>query len=219
MSPSTAAPAKLPTAAVADARPSRRLVLAVTGFVLALGLLGYGVQGGFRFGPPEPAPAAVDASESAQARALLAELAERVQVQPDDAEAWTLMARVQADLGDSSASLAAFRRAADLQPRNAQSLADLAEALALGRQGELDAEVEKLVLRAVRLDPSNQKALGLAGAMAFQRGQYPEALVFWERALRDASTPGVREPLQAAISLARERIQGGRPAAAASAAR
>ena len=48
----------------------------------------------------------------------------------------------------------------------------------------LDGEPERLIARALVLDPDNAKALGLAGTIAFERGDGTTAARHWERALK-----------------------------------
>src|SRR5581483_4444006 len=68
-------------------------------------------------------------------------------------------------------------------PRDAQLLADLADALAMARGQRLDGEPEKLIARALEIDPKNLKALALAGTLAYQRQDYAKAAELWGRML------------------------------------
>ncbi|WP_201496057.1 tetratricopeptide repeat protein [Rubrivivax sp. A210] len=190
-------------------RPPRRLVVSVGLFVLAVGLAGYGAMGnpaGWRDEPGMVESQSAAKPDAAQARALITDLNERLKVEPDDAEAWTLLGRVQASLEHPAEAVAAFKRVAELQPRNAQALADYADSLGTVQQGSLAGEPERLVMQAVRLDPNNSKALTLAGTIAFSRNRYPEAIVFWERALRGAEPDAAHaQALRGAIAEARRR--------------
>lgn len=228
MPPPTADRASLPlpppeaaasSTSTAPVRPPRRLVAVVGLFVLAVGLAGYGAMGNHAAWRVEPGMAASSATaepDAAQARALIADLQQRLEVEPGDAEAWSLLGRVQASLEQHAQALAAFKRVVELQPKNAQALADYADSLAMARQGSLAGEPEQLVMQAVRLDPNNTKALALAGTIAFNRRQYPEAIVFWERALRGAESDAAHaQALRGAIAEARQR--GGMPRAASAA--
>jgi cytochrome c-type biogenesis protein CcmH len=68
-------------------------------------------------------------------------------------------------------------------PNDAQLLADFADLLAMARGRSLRGEPEKLVLRALEIDPANLKALALAGTAAFDRGDYGVAAAYWQRML------------------------------------
>jgi len=47
----------------------------------------------------------------------------------------------------------------------------------------LEGEPEKLILRALEVDPDNLKALALAGTVAYERKDYARATVYWRRLL------------------------------------
>jgi cytochrome c-type biogenesis protein CcmH len=92
-------------------------------------------------------------------------------------------------------------------PRDAQLLADFADALAMTRGQSLQGEPEQLVWRALEIDPKNLKALALAGTVAFDRKEFKAAADYWQRMLplvppdsEDART--VRENVEEARTLA-----------------
>jgi cytochrome c-type biogenesis protein CcmH len=78
----------------------------------------------------------------------------------------------------------------------------------------LDGEPEKLIERALAIDPQNLKALALAGSAAFERRDYPAAAAYWERILKvvpedSQFTQSVRASIAEARQLAK---QAGAPA-------
>jgi cytochrome c-type biogenesis protein CcmH len=77
----------------------------------------------------------------------------------------------------------AYAKAAERSPRDPQLLADFADALAMARGQTLQGEPEKLVLRALAIDPNNLKALALAGTAAYERKDYAKAADLWSRML------------------------------------
>jgi len=79
-------------------------------------------------------------------------------------------------------------------PRDAQLLADYADALAMAQGRRLQGEPEKLIARALAIDPLNVKALLLAGTAAFNRNDYAGAVRHWERVL--GAVPGESEMAQ-----------------------
>jgi cytochrome c-type biogenesis protein CcmH len=98
-------------------------------------------------------------------------------------------------------------KAAVRAPRDAQLLADFADVLAMARGQSLLGEPEKLVERALELDPNNLKALALSGTAAYGRKDYARAAAQWERMLalvpadsEDARV--IRENVQEARALA-----------------
>jgi cytochrome c-type biogenesis protein CcmH len=210
-----------PVVGATEARPSRRLIAGITAFVLAFGVAGYAWHGdheGWSAGPGDAARAAAESApaDAAQIEATLAKLAEALKARPDDAVGWAMLARSYAALGRAAEALPAYKRVLELKPRDAQALADYADALAVVNNGSLDGEPEKLVLQAIGFDPVNLKALSLAGMAAFNRADYGKAVMYWERAVQ-ASAPdsGFAAQLQGALAEARKR--SGAPVAAAAA--
>lgn len=112
---------------------------------------------------------------------LVARLAAHLRENPDDVEGLKLLGRSYAALGRFDEAAATYAKAAMHAPRDAQLLADFADVLAMTRGQSLDGEPEKLVLRALEIDPQNLKALALAGSAAFARRDFKRAVALWER--------------------------------------
>lgn len=205
-------------------RAPRSLVAGVTVFVLAFSLAGYAWLGnrvGWQVSPGESgeaaALAAVDpAAQQAQIDAMVAKLVERLKTQPDDADGWQMLARSYGVQGRYAEAVAAYKRVLTLKPQDAQVLADYADTLAMANNRSLDGEPEALILQAVKLDPSNVKALALAGTVAFNHADYAGAVAHWERAVQLGDpASGYAQQLQGALDEARQR--GKLPPAAAGA--
>lgn len=192
------------------ARPSGRLVLGIAAFVIVFGALGYAWRGhfeGWAVGPGSPpATSAEHMLGKDQLEALTQKLAERLQAQPDDAEGWSMLGRSYAVLGRYADAATAFRKLIALKPGDAQAHADAADAIGMAQGRQLAGEPEKLIARALELDPDNPKALGLAGTIAFDKGDYALAAKHWERVVK-ALEPGspLAPQLRVAIDEARQR--------------
>lgn len=224
---SAGAPAATPEAATLAeprVRAPRRLVVGVTVFVLAFSLAGYAWLGnrvGWQVSPGESGEAAAQAAvdpvaQQAQIEAMVAKLVEHLKGQPDDAEGWQMLARSYGVQGRYAEAVVAHKRLQALKPQDAQVLADYADALAMANNRTLDGEPEALILRAVKLDPANVKALALAGTVAFNHDDYKAAVAYWERAVQLADpASGYAQQLQGALAEARQR--GKLPPAAGSA--
>jgi cytochrome c-type biogenesis protein CcmH len=208
-------------------RVPRKLLAKVALFVLVFGGVGYAWQGnreGFKVGPGENVAVAqtdVGAGQPAPTQAQIDEmvqrLAERLKDKPDDAKGWSMLARSYSAQGKIDQALPAYKRVLDLRPNDAQAMVDYADALAVVNNRSLDGEPEQLVMRAVQVDPVNVKALSLAGTVAFNKAQYPQAVSFWERAVQAADPQsGFATQLQGALDEARKRA--GLPAAPAAVA-
>jgi cytochrome c-type biogenesis protein CcmH len=122
-------------------------------------------------------------ASAAQVEAMVARLAMRLREKPDDVEGWKLLGRSYAVMGRFAESAEAYGKAAMHAPRDAQLLADFADSLAMARGQRLEGEPEKLVLRALEIDPNNLKALALAGTSAYERKDYGRAAALWQRML------------------------------------
>ena len=170
-----------PEAAAAGAqapRPSRALTAGVLSFVVVLAVAGYawtGSPGVPSAGPPTAAaaeggnPHASGAVDEAQFIAAVEQLAERLKGQPDDVEGWAMLARSYGMLGRLDDALPAYQKAVALNGQDARLLADYADTLALKNDRNLEGEPLALVERALKIEPTNLKALSLAGAAAFNR--------------------------------------------------
>jgi cytochrome c-type biogenesis protein CcmH len=133
-----------------------------------------------------------------------------------DGEGWAMLARSYVALGRHPEAVPAYERAVALLPRDAQLLADYADALAVTLKGRIEGKPMKLLQQALRLDPKNMKALALVGTAAFDRKDYAGAADLWQRAV-DAAPPGEEftASLQASIAEARALAGGKVPPLAA----
>ena len=118
-----------------------------------------------------------------QIEAMVQRLADRLQKEPDDVEGWKMLGKSYTVMGRFGEAVNAYQKAAMRTPRDAQLLADLADALAMARGQTMKGEPEELVLRALQIDPKNLKALALAGTAAFERRDFRGAARQWERML------------------------------------
>jgi cytochrome c-type biogenesis protein CcmH len=199
-------------------RPSRKLWTGVWAFVLLAGLAGYGWRGnwpGLQVGPGENVASSEAGSSTAanpavpteaQIEEMVQRLADRLKDKPDDPTGWSMLARAYTAQGKFDQALPAFKRVMELRPNDAQAMADYADAMAVINNRSLDGEPEQLVAKAVQLDPANVKALSLAGTIAFNKAQYPQAVSFWERAVQAADpASGFATQLKGALDEARKR--------------
>jgi len=175
----------------AAARPSRGLLLGLLVFVLCFGVAGYawlGNPSGLAVASVRATPAQAESATQLPSEAdfatLADRLAERLKTNPDDVEGWTMLGRSYSALQRYEQAQQAFQRVLALRPRDAQAQADVAEAMAMANGRKLEGEPERMIAQALVLDPDNAKALGLAGTLAFERGDAALAAQHWERALQ-----------------------------------
>jgi cytochrome c-type biogenesis protein CcmH len=148
---------------------------------------------------------------------MAAKLAARLENEPDNAEGWVMLARTYYTLNRHADAVRAFERAAMLVPDNAELLADYADALGAAQGGPLSGKPLALVQRALKIDPTQWKALALAGTAAFDRKDYRQAVAYWER-VKATVPPG--SPIAQSIdsSIAEARALGGLEASVVAAA-
>jgi cytochrome c-type biogenesis protein CcmH len=123
------------------------------------------------------------APTAAQVDAMVARLAARLRENPDDVDGLKLLGRSYTVLGRFPEAVDAYAKAAQRAPRDAQLLADFADALAMTRGEKMAGEPERLVERALEVDSNNLKALALAGTAAYERQDYARAAGLWGRML------------------------------------
>ncbi len=202
----------------AAARPSRGLLLGLLVFVLVFSAAGYawlGNPAGLAVAPgraaPAPAEAAAPLPSPADFATMADRLAERLKTSPDDVEGWTMLGRSYSVLERFAPALQAYQRVLALRPQDAQAHADVADAMAMVNNRKLDGEPERLIAQALVLDPDNAKALGLAGTIAFERGDAATAAGHWERALK-ATQPGTEMASRLREAVDEARNSAGLPA-------
>ena len=165
--------------------------------------------------PPPPAEAAQEFTPH-EIEAMVERLAERLKTDPANVEGWMLLARSYAAFGRFKESAEAYATAVKLRPGDAQLLADYADALGMALGRKLEGEPEKLVARALEIDPRNLKALALAGTIAFERKDYNAAAGYWERMLPQLPPDSDdARSIQANVAEARALAKGAPPALAA----
>lgn len=108
-------------------------------------------------------------------------LAQRLQNQPDDADGWSVLAHSYGVLKRYGDASEAYAKAVNLRPDNAQWLADYADTLAMANGRSLQGEPEKLIQRALQVEPNNIKALALAGTVSYERKDFKGAIVHWQK--------------------------------------
>ncbi len=110
---------------------------------------------------------------------LVTQLAARLEADPSDPTGWLMLARSYGMIGDLDAAVAFWNKAGHNAPDDAGILADWADLLVAATEGDFTGEPDRILARALELEPDNFKALALAGSAAFQRSQYELAAAHW----------------------------------------
>ena len=139
-----------------------------------------------------------------QIDAMITQVKQRLEREPGNVEGWTILARTHYTLGNFQEASAAYATLSTLVPDDADLLADYADALAMSQGRSFAGKPMELVQRALKIDPTQWKALAMLGSEAFDRKDYKAAADFWQR-LQDtapADSP-IRQRVQASIDEAR----------------
>ncbi|MDO8346406.1 MAG: c-type cytochrome biogenesis protein CcmI [Rugosibacter sp.] len=138
--------------------------------------------------------------------ALVTQLAQKMEKNPDDPQGWVMLARSYKALGRWEEAERAFARIPQVVAQDAALLADRAEVLAQ-HAGSFEGQPRALLAQALRLDANATQALLLSGVDAFENKRYAVAIGHWQRLLK-VIEPGSEnaKPIEAAIARARERL-------------
>lgn len=132
---------------------------------------------------------------------IVAELARRLESQPDDTEGWKMLGRSYMNLGNFAGAVGAFERAVELEgSQNAQTLVSLAESLLARDADRIEGRTAALFESALALDPNNPPALFYGGIGALNRGDTALAADRWEILLGLNPPAEIQEVLQTRIA-------------------
>lgn len=113
----------------------------------------------------------------------LKELEDRVAQNPDDPNALVMLARSYVEMERYVDAVKAYEKLVKIIPNEAVLWADYADAMAMTHQS-LIGPATKLLDQALALNPDEPKALALSGTAAMERGDYPVAVRYWEKLLK-----------------------------------
>jgi cytochrome c-type biogenesis protein CcmH len=147
-----------------------------------------------------------------QIRELTGRLAARMEQEPENVEGWIMLGRSYIALNEFDKAAKAYAHAVARAGDDAALLADYADALAMAQGRRLEGEPEKIIQRALAIDPQNMKALALAGSAAFEKRDYAAAIQYWERLLKFAPEGSeFAQSVRASIGEARQFQKDGAP--------
>ena len=163
-----------------------------------------------RSAPDEGPNATVTPEKIAQ---MVGQLERRLQDEPNNVDAWVMLARLQRSQEKFAASDKSFAKALSLTPDDDLAI-ERAEVLAQIQGGDFSGEPWSVINRILKANPNQNNALLLAGSASFAEGRFAQAIQYWERVR--ASLPPQSEDLNAldsALAQARERLAPGRASA------
>lgn len=134
--------------------------------------------------PTAPPMAAGGERSQAQIEANVAALAKRLQANPSDAQGWAMLARSYSSLERYGEAAGAYAKLTELTPNDADLWAEYAFAVAMASGRKLEGKPMELIDQALKIDPNNARALGLAANAAFEAKNYQKAIDYWQRLLK-----------------------------------
>lgn len=186
----------------APRQPARKSAIVLTLALPLLAFLGYGLLGNPK--ALDPQARVEQRVTAAQIEGMVQKLSEKLKANPDDAKGWLMLARSYKVLQRFAEASEAYSHAGKLVDKDPALLADWAEIAVRAANGNFAGQPEKLLARALKLNPDEPQALLLAGAAAGQRGDNRAAANYWEKLLPQVE-PGSEEEktLKDAIAKAR----------------
>ena len=118
-------------------------------------------------------------------QSLLKVLKTKLEKNPGDGTGWVLLAKSYVGIKLYADALIAYEHAVKLIPNDPQLLADYADALAVVNGYNLKGKPQELLDQALKINPHHLKSLTLAGTAAFDRKDYKQAILLWERLEKD----------------------------------
>ncbi len=135
----------------------------------------------------------------------IAKLRNRLREDPGDLQGWMMYGRTMLTMRKYSDAVMAFDQALSLAPGNPNIMVDLADAIAMVQGQDLSGQPWDLIQQALKIDPTNWKALMMAGTDYFNKENYRMAVMYWERLLKTLSpNDGMIDGVKASIQEARE---------------
>jgi len=173
---------KLPVPAVTEPRHTW-LAIAIAVMLPALVLTLYALLGTPQGLDPKQQEAQAPQVTQQQILGMVEQLAQRLVKEPGDTKGWEMLGRSYFSLGRYSDASGAYAHLTQLAPDNADYLTSYALAMALTQNKNLQGEPEKLLQRALSIDPKNIRTLSLLGSAAFDRHDYAAAIANWEKVM------------------------------------
>lgn len=129
---------------------------------------------------PSPDAAMADVQGEHDIMKMIQKVEERTKADPNDGEAWTMLAKTYAAVGQWPEALNAYEKAMQLKPDVPAIMTGYAEALAITNNRVLKGKPMELVLQALEKAPDDMKGLELAAISNFQDKNYAQAAYYFK---------------------------------------
>ena len=131
--------------------------------------------------PGAAQPATAGAQGEHDFMKMVQRVEEKTRANPNDGEAWSMLAKTYAAMERWPEALQAYEKAIKLLPQDASVLSGYAEALAITNNRVLAGKPIELVNKALEIDADDMKGLELAGINAYQEENFAQASYFFKR--------------------------------------
>jgi len=141
---------------------------------------------------------------------LVANLAKRMENDPENVEGWKMLGRSYISLGRIQEALQTYERAMKLDQKDVDLLMGYATTMAMTRNNQFVGRPAEIIDQAYQLAPNNTNVLWLKGNIHYQAGEAKEAVMYWEQVMAKLQ-PGSEEAMTVAEYLkdARSRLPAG----------
>lgn len=143
--------------------------------------------------------------DPARIRDMIKLLESRLVKDPDQLQYWFFLARMYMDVNDFEQASKAYVEVLKRDKESAMVMAEAAQAMFLRDGSVISPAITDLVHKALKLEPDNTMALGLAGIEAFGKQDYLTAIKNWGRAVK---LNGPDSPGSQALNAGIERAAG-----------
>lgn len=143
---------------------------------------------------------------------MVERLVHRLNDHPDDLPGWLMLGRSYVALQEYPLAVRAYQRADRIAGgRSADALVGEAEALTLTNDSQISAEADRLIERALTIDPASPQALFFGAAAALRRGELPLARARFTKLLSLNPPQRIKTILEQEISGIDRQIAAGHP--------
>lgn len=139
-----------------------------------------------------------------------------VQDHPHDGQTWYLLGASYMQLRMPQQAELAFSRALHVDDKNVDYLLGFAQASVMLNDGKITPELHQSLRAIIQQQPSNPKPYMTLGMVAFQNGDFANAIAVWEQYLqREDADERAADLLQRSVAVARKQIEDAQTTAVA----
>ncbi len=143
-------------------------------------------------------------SKAPDLASAITQLEQKLAENPNDLEGQMLYGRSMMSMQRFDYAVAAYQKANQLAPNNADVLTELAEAIAFrNNTGSFLGEPEQYLKQAIEINPNQQKAMWLQGIVYYENLNYIEAENIWTKLLTQIESPNIKTTIINQINQAR----------------